>query len=311
MALVAAAPSAAAAQSAEPAVQESTGAPTATLAGISDRPLLSLGDTGQSVAAWQRQMNILTGADLDVDGVYDTTTEQATSNFQAFFGLRADGIVGENTRTLMRYLLAITRDYTALVAYEGYEVNGYQSEGGFCFEVLAGDDWNVECGPLPPYEVSAQTVQVGERLVLLGSAQPTIGQVALDTGEPEAEPLPADMVADVRGTDRIVWVSALPPDSVDVVRAYDGDGVEVRAIVIDDERSIQILERGDRGPAVAQWQNDLNRLLGVGLAVDGIFGQNTVQVTTAFQAFFGLTADGIVGPETRTLVEYLLAISGR
>ena len=273
-----------------------------------DRPLLRLGDRGQAVAAWQRQMNLLTGAGLPVDGIYGTTTEQATMNFQAFFGLRVDGIVGENTRALMRYLIAVTRDYTSLARYEGWEVNTFQSEGGFCFEVLSGDVWNVECGPLPPYPVSARSIALdGMAEVLVGSADQTIARVELETGSGPG--LDADLTRDVGGTDRVVWTSPLPTDSVEVIRAYANDGSEVRAIVLDGTNPIQILERGDVGQAVAAWQGQLNELTGAGLVTDGVFGESTVQATRNFQAFFGLTVDGIVGPGTRGMMEYLLALT--
>jgi peptidoglycan hydrolase-like protein with peptidoglycan-binding domain len=64
--------------------------------------------------------------------------------------------------------------------------------------------------------------------------------------------------------------------------------------------------RGDRGGAVPQLQQRLNRLGGK-LAVDGVFGPATERAVQTLQAFFGLDVDGIVGPQTAALISELLA----
>ena len=65
-----------------------------------------------------------------------------------------------------------------------------------------------------------------------------------------------------------------------------------------------VLRRGDRGIAVRTIQYYLNFIgqfndsLSIGLAEDGIFGPATEQAVLAFQRYYGLTADGIVGRNT-------------
>ncbi len=59
------------------------------------------------------------------------------------------------------------------------------------------------------------------------------------------------------------------------------------------------LRLGDRGPAVSEWQGQLNQVQDPDVAVDGIFGPATDRATRAFQQSAGLTVDGIVGPRTR------------
>lgn len=63
-----------------------------------------------------------------------------------------------------------------------------------------------------------------------------------------------------------------------------------------------ILRPGDRGPAVATWQGQLNRAAGAGLAPDGIFGPATEEATRRFQQSRGITVDGVVGPQSRRAV---------
>lgn len=62
-----------------------------------------------------------------------------------------------------------------------------------------------------------------------------------------------------------------------------------------------LLRRGDSGPAVREWQEDL---LSVGVPLprygaDGAFGAETEQATKSFQSWRGIDVDGIVGPQTR------------
>lgn len=63
-----------------------------------------------------------------------------------------------------------------------------------------------------------------------------------------------------------------------------------------------ILEEGDKGPAVAEFQAELNKF-GAGLKVDGDFGPVTRKAVEDFQRAHGLTVDGIVGPFTRTAMK--------
>lgn len=62
--------------------------------------------------------------------------------------------------------------------------------------------------------------------------------------------------------------------------------------------SAPLLRRGDKGPAVADWQRTLVEL-GYKLIIDGDFGPLTDAATRAFQGSRGLVVDGIVGPKTR------------
>jgi peptidoglycan hydrolase-like protein with peptidoglycan-binding domain len=73
----------------------------------------------------------------------------------------------------------------------------------------------------------------------------------------------------------------------------------------------QVLERGDRGAGVAEWQQHLNEIAGRDLVVDGWFGPNTERATTDWQRFFGMTVDGVAADEERSLMNYLLRLEPR
>jgi peptidoglycan hydrolase-like protein with peptidoglycan-binding domain len=73
----------------------------------------------------------------------------------------------------------------------------------------------------------------------------------------------------------------------------------------------QVLERGDRGAGVAEWQQHLNEVAGYDLVVDGWFGPNTESATTDWQRFFGMSVDGVAGEEERGLMNYILRLEPR
>lgn len=64
-----------------------------------------------------------------------------------------------------------------------------------------------------------------------------------------------------------------------------------------------MLERGDRGPAVAALQGRLSRLGYWLAAADGNFGLTTQQAVYALQKAAGLTADGVYGPKTAAALD--------
>jgi peptidoglycan hydrolase-like protein with peptidoglycan-binding domain len=60
-----------------------------------------LGDEGSDVRIWQRQLNAVADAGLDVTGEFDQGTLQATRTFQEKHGLEVDGEVGPLTLATM------------------------------------------------------------------------------------------------------------------------------------------------------------------------------------------------------------------
>jgi peptidoglycan hydrolase-like protein with peptidoglycan-binding domain len=74
-----------------------------------------------------------------------------------------------------------------------------------------------------------------------------------------------------------------------------------------------LLREGSRGAAVSDWQAALNKLAAKGMpkqgtiAVDGVFGPKTKAATLAFQRWAHITADGIVGSQTRAVAARALS----
>ena len=68
-----------------------------------------------------------------------------------------------------------------------------------------------------------------------------------------------------------------------------------------------ILRLGDEGEYVRELQNDLKQLLFYDGKVDGIFDEETETAVKIFQTTNKLTADGVVGVDTWSALEYLYA----
>src|SRR5439155_24397014 len=57
------------------------------------------------------------------------------------------------------------------------------------------------------------------------------------------------------------------------------------------------------GPKVEHWKKQLNAVLNAGLPDNGNFDQDTHDWTVYFQNQNGLTADGVVGPQTQAAMD--------
>ena len=65
------------------------------------------------------------------------------------------------------------------------------------------------------------------------------------------------------------------------------------------------LKKGSKGSSVKWLQYEINRILGLTLAIDGSFGNNTLAAVLKVQEKFNLEQDGKVGPLTRkAITEY-------
>ena len=70
------------------------------------------------------------------------------------------------------------------------------------------------------------------------------------------------------------------------------------------EFTSRLLQQGSSGRDVAFFQSVLNRIAGQQLTEDGQYGAKTAQAVKNWQTVFGLTVDGVMGPNTqRSLIE--------
>jgi hypothetical protein len=71
------------------------------------RTKLSPGSTGEAVATLQRILSARRFGQLQVSGRYEEATQKAVLRFQNRAGLRADGVVGPNTRPALLRLMTV------------------------------------------------------------------------------------------------------------------------------------------------------------------------------------------------------------
>lgn len=74
---------------------------------------------------------------------------------------------------------------------------------------------------------------------------------------------------------------------------------------------VRDLAIGASGADVSALQTFLNEDCSAKLAVDGEYGELTQLSVRNFQRFFGLTVDGIVGPQTWATINYVKALHGQ
>lgn len=79
-----------------------------------DNMLLKNGSEGSAVRELQEKLNKI-GAGLVADGQFGAKTEKAVINFQNFYSLEVDGIVGANTKEQLERALAVFESDNALV----------------------------------------------------------------------------------------------------------------------------------------------------------------------------------------------------
>jgi hypothetical protein len=78
--------------------------------------------------------------------------------------------------------------------------------------------------------------------------------------------------------------------------------------LIEKVRAMKTVKMGSTGFDVKVWQCALNAAIGSSLIGDGQFGPQTNAATRDFQKFWRIAVDGIVGPQTRSVMVYNLTI---
>ena len=251
---------------------------------------LRQGASGTSVYTLQRQLNRIAKdypafGKLTVDGAFGPAMAETVKKFQRQFGLTADGVVGRSTWYKISYIYVSVKDLAELTS-EGETASGVLSDGAW----------------------GGVTLRTGSR----GAAVEQL-QFWLNTLSQYVSSIPSVTVDGVYGSGTAAAVRAFQ-------RRYGltADGVTGRATweaVYAQFVSIQsdngtpnaypgaALRQGDKGQNVrlVQFWLKIARTVYTALnnpKVDGAFGAATKRAVQAFQRYFGLSADGVVGRAT-------------
>ena len=248
------------------------------------------GSRGTSVFTLQRQLNRITKdypffGTLTVDGIFGEEMAATVKRFQRQFSLTADGTVGRQTWYKISYIYVSVKDLAELTS-EGETSSGSLSDG----------TW-------------------GGRTLRTGSSGSAVEQLQfwLNTISQYVSSIPSVTVDGRFGSGTAAAVRAFQRRyglTVDgVVGEATWNAVYAQFFSIQSDNGTPnaypgtALRQGDEGQNVrlVQFWLKIARTVYTALnnpTVDGQFGAATKRAVEAFQRYFGLTADGVVGRTT-------------
>ena len=251
---------------------------------------LRQGARGASVFTLQRQLNRITkdypffGA-LTVDGVFGEQMAATVKRFQKQFSLTADGVVGRQTWYKISYIYVSVKDLAELTS-EGETASGILSDGSW----------------------GGTTLRTGSR----GSAVEQL-QFWLNTISQYVSAIPSVTVDGRFGSGTEAAVRAFQRrfglEADGVVGEATWNAIYAQFFSIQSDNGTPnaypgtALREGASGQNVRLVQFWLKIARTVytalnNLKVDGAFGAATKRAVQAFQRYFGLSADGVVGRAT-------------
>ena len=248
------------------------------------------GDRGPSIFTLQRQLNRITKdypffGTLTPDGIFGEQMAETVKRFQRQFSLTADGVVGRQTWYKISYIYVSVKDLAELTS-EGETSSGVLSDGTWGGTVLrtgsrggAVEQLQFWLNTISQYVASIPSVSVdgsfGSRTAAAVRAFQRRYGLAVDGVVGEA-------------TWNAIYAQFFSIQSDNgTPNAYPGTA----------------LRQGDEGQNVrlVQFWLKIARTVYTALnnpTVDGQFGAATKRAVEAFQRYFGLTADGVVGRTT-------------
>lgn len=236
-------------------------------------------NTYADVIDLQTMLNKVNGAGLVVDGIFGAGTQQAIKNYQARKGLTADGICGIDTWTALEadYKAAnasgssSTPKVTAPFAPTNVKATKIDNRN-------AKISWNAVSGATN-YEVQFRRDGIDWRADTDYTGGTSYTSTYLDY-----DPYYFRVCA-VNSAGASAWAEI----------TYYRNGTTARPIVGQGYTT--------QGTAVSDLQTMLNKVIGAGLPVDGIYGNSTYNAVSTYQSRKGLTADGICGADTWAALE--------
>ncbi len=251
---------------------------------------LRVGSTGNSVSVIQQQLTRirqnypLIPSPGSIDGIYGASTAAAVRQFQSIFNLSSDGVVGSTTWYKISYIFTAVTKLAEL-----------GSEGLTTPDII--------------YPTPTTTVRYGnsgERVLL---AQYLLYAAAEFYSR--LNPLPVDGSfgsATLEAAEEFQALRGLTVDGV-IGAATWAELYKVFYAYMNSINPVSpsypgvALRVGSTGSSVATMQRYLNVIAEYftsipRLTIDAIYGSGTRAAVIAFQGLFGLTADGVIGPQT-------------
>jgi len=261
---------------------------------------LTLGSTGEDVAMIQMQLarirrNYPLMPAVSVDGVYGSQTVAAVRQFQQIFGLPQTGTVDRRT------WYQISNIYAAVM-----KLGELGSEGHRPPVITPPQPPPVFNPPYPgaPLRVGSRgnnVITMQTFLNTIASVYPSIPRVVVDGifGPATHAAVTAFQRQFGLTADGIIG----PATWARIVSEYNRVSTGTKPPVTVPQYPGTPLRIGDRGAAVVTLQQNLNRVAAANpsiprLVADGIFGPATQAAVIAFQRYYGLVPDGVVGPLT-------------
>ncbi len=251
---------------------------------------LKYGDESPDVALLQARLNriainypAIPFVELS-NGIYSRNTESAVRVFQRVFGLPQTGVVNEDTWYRIIFIYNAVKRLAELES-EGESI----SNDGYPGRVLMVGDRGLDVLRMEYY-----LRRISEYLGSAVVPPPIVNGIFDADGRPSVLGFQRYYGLEPTGNiDEATWNAIvkvyydIPGDRFPTLIDYPGSPIG----------------RGDRGQDVRFIQSALNTI-GESvteiprLEVDGVFGARTEAAVRAFQSYFGLTADGVVGPIT-------------
>ena len=233
-----------------------------------DPNTLVRGDSGDKVSQLQAALKNLGYYSGTVDGNFGSGTERAVTAFQRASGLKADGKAGVQTQGKL------------------YNQSGSSSENTGSTGSVSGFTRTLRRG-----YTGSDVSNVQTRLKALGYYTGSVdgkygsGTIAAVTSFQKKNSLTAD------GKVGPATYSKLFDSSASSSSSSSGDSASTTTK----------LQSGDKGSAVKAMQQALKDL-GYSVSADGSYGAQTLQAVMTFQKQNGLSADGVAGTKTLTLL---------
>lgn len=230
--------------------------------------VLRLGSTGEAVRSLQTALRSLGYYSGEADGDFGESTQAAVRLFQTYNGISADGIAGART----------------FEALYGGNATPFPGTG----QDADDDDEPDTSQTLKEGDVSEAVRLMQKRLYALGYLPEYLTDG--DYGERTVE-----AVKEFQRMNGLTQDGIAGPGTLALI--YSDDAVPYGGAT-----ELDALQTGSQGDEVAQMQRALADVGCYTGTADGVFGETTHTAVQLFQAFNGLTPDGVAGRDTLALL---------